>query len=207
MIYSSNKEQLIDALRENIIAIEYSLSYVKEDSNQPYWEQNKGCLGFPAIILMSSVIDTLGSVYDEVEILVGNEMLRINFHKPYTHYYILNHSDLFNLNLKKTTIEDFHQSFRDTLLHNNSLTVNSFLRKGSLNDEIFCFDEEYKIKEIRLVPLFEKIKVAVSIVIDKLEVGQYEIGNKMNEKLSNPTKNNIILSDLDTYELSGKQTI
>lgn len=207
MIYSGNKEQLIDALRENIVAIEYSLSYVKENSSESYWQQNKGCLGFPAIILMSSVIDTLGSVFEGEVIIVGDSSITIKFDNESTHYYIFNHNLLFNLNLRDATINDFRKSFRNTLIHNNSLTKNSFIRKGSLSDEIFCLDDEYKIQEIRLVPLLEKIKNAVNIFTSKLESGEYEVSHVFNEKLSNPVKANIILDDLSTDELSGKQTI
>jgi len=187
-IHNKQAHQQIEALLENIKVIDFCLHYnktnelVQTDFTVP-------CLGYPAAILLFSVIDTMGSFFrgSDSTIQVGSELKKIETASD--HFIILNHNILFNLNLSGKTIFDFYSTYRSKLTHNNSLPVNNFLIANSASDKIFTLNSNYEIEVINLVALFKVVESATNIFIYWLRDGQWSKEHKLTQELIKKAKN------------------
>lgn len=118
-------EMLEESLNEILKIVSYSV-YTHKDSTE-FDDYLTGIYGFPASILMLSLVDTLGGYYennDSLEIEVDGKLRQITESNK-SHYYILN-SHLFNANLTEELISIIYDC-RNSLLHNNVLTKNVLL--------------------------------------------------------------------------------
>lgn len=198
-IFSNQKEQLIEALIENIFTIEKCIEFNKETDAS--WEYGgKGILGIPAFILICSVIDTIGSYFknSSQEITIDNSELKIG--KASEHFFILNHDRLFNLNLPLKTINDFYSTYRSTLTHNNSLPANNFLNIGDNETKCFDLDENNLIQVINIKPLFNLTKKAIGQFQYYLTTANFSDDHKLTKELINKGKDeniNIGVDDID----------
>ncbi len=144
------------ALKENITAIEYCINFDKSNWVQP----EDGCLGFPALILLCSVIDTIGSYFrkTKLEVQIKGESRKIVTAKE--HFYILNCNKIFDLDLDETIIDAFYSKYRSKTTHNNTLPLNTSLAIGLEDENIFETNTKKELIQVRLKPLFIKVKEA-----------------------------------------------
>jgi hypothetical protein len=183
----NQKEQQIEALKENIQAIEFCLNFDK--SLNPIINPNiGGCLGYPAMILICSVFDTVGSFFRgaNTELLVDGANKKIETVND--HFLILNHSHLFNLKLNGATIYDFYSTYRSKLTHNNALPPNNFLKADKNDPNIFNLNNEKEITCINIIPLFEVLKKGIVLFIHWLENGTWSSDHKLAKELQEKSK-------------------
>lgn len=187
-VMNKQNQQQKEAILENMLAIKYCLDFNKNEDDLLKID-NGGCLGYPALILMSSVIDTIGSFFSgsKLEIQIDGDKKKIE--TAAEHFLILNESNLFNFSLSRKAIFDFYSCYRSTLTHNNSLPENRFLKKGESNSEIFEIDNDQKIHSISLIPLYEALCKAVTKFIHWLEYGNWSTEQKLKTDLEEKSKN------------------
>ncbi|WP_341906372.1 hypothetical protein [Fluviicola taffensis] len=187
-VTNEQKQQQKEAILENMLAIKYCLDFNKNEDDLLNIDEG-GCLGYPAFILICSVIDTIGSFFSggDLEIQIDGDKRKIE--KAAEHFFILNQLNLFNFNLSGTTIFDFYSCFRSTLTHNNSLPENRFLKKGESGSKIFEIDNNQKIHSISLIPLNETLCTAVTRFIHWLEYGTWSPDHKLKKDLEEKSKN------------------
>jgi len=178
-IFIKQNDLTVASLKENLLAIDYCLSYKKSDN---------GCLGIPAMILMCSVIDTIGSYYrgSDYNFIIDNVSAKIE--KASDHFYVLNHQTYFNLNLSKNTIDDVYSTYRSKLTHNASLPPNNYLYIDKNEQALFHLNTEKKIVKVNLFPLFERIKKACDEFIYHLEIGNFSEHHKLSNELITGSK-------------------
>lgn len=200
-IEDQQKTQQKEAILENMMAIKYCLDFNKSD-NVFFKQEERGCLGYPALILMCSVIDTIGSFFSGGLFEIEVDGVKEKIDKAMEHFYILNQTPLFNFGLSKTSIFDFYSCYRSTLTHNSALPENRFLKKGNSSSEIFEFDRDKKIHSISLIPLYNSLSKAVLHFIHWLEFGNWSSENRLKQDLKKKAKNHQSLS-LDSLIDSG----
>lgn len=186
-IHQKLANQQIEALSENIKVIYFCLHYNKSNE-QLQTDFTVPCLGYPASILLFSIIDTMGSFFrgSDSVIQVGSEFKKIETASD--HFIILNHNILFNLNLSGKTIFDLYGTYRSKLTHNNSLPVNNFLIADSASDKIFSLNSNEEIEVINLIALFKVVESATNIFIHWLRYGQWSEEHRLTQELKEKGK-------------------
>jgi len=112
-----------------------------------------GCYGFPAALLLFSIVDTIGSYYRgnaNFSVKIDGKDLKVDGDGK-KHYRILN-SSFYNQNLSLKDIEKVYNYYRCLLVHNSALPPNHFLNIGNPTDSLFPRDSNDKIRCVNLVP-------------------------------------------------------
>jgi hypothetical protein len=176
------KKLTIASIKENIKAVDYCINYDKS-INEDWAEDEVGCLGIPTIILLCSIIDTMGSYFRDTAttIQVNNGQKSINTASD--HFLILNHDKLFNLKLDSKTIYDFYSKYRSILTHNNTLPPNTSLDVGKEKDEAFTINSEGEVIQVKLIPLYDKIKTASKTFIHYVNIGNWSDDHKLSNEI------------------------
>jgi hypothetical protein len=188
-----------ESLVEMVHAVEYAIIYKKTDKNT--WGNNAtgGILGFPASILLFSIIDCIGSVF------AGNKNFKIiidrkeRYIKGTTqHIFILN-SKYFNLDLSNLDLENIYNNVRSTLTHNSLLPEGYTLQIGTKNSSPFSIainEFNFRIYFINLVPLFNITKIAVQDFIIDLDNGFIDFkSTRINKDIEKRDKKTILYYD------------
>lgn len=120
--------------------------------------QPDGVYGYPATVLLFSVVDTIGSFYrggKNFHVLLDgkNEYITKTSH----HFYILN-SKYYSLNLSKEFIDKIYDNFRSPLTHNAALPPEHYL---DANPAPLPFSEQNGKPVVHLIPFLEISKNAV----------------------------------------------
>lgn len=181
-IHPDFKKLSIDSLKENLIAVDYCMSFQKA-GNAAWGKDDAGCLGMPALILLCSVIDSMGSYFRDTSttISVNGEDKKIE--RVADHFLILNHSTLFNLKLDGKVIYDFYTKYRSPLTHNNTLPMNVVMDIGSVSDSIFQTNASGEVELVRLAPLLNKVRETVDVFIHYLQNGNWSTDHKLTKEL------------------------
>lgn len=117
--HSTPAEMLMESLDELLFAVKYCVTYKKSD--RKLWVEPHalgGILGFPATTLLFTIVDTIGSYCDNLEVEIDGKKRKIRPGDVKSHYYILN-SEYFNLNLSYNDILQLYRYARSTLSHNS----------------------------------------------------------------------------------------
>lgn len=109
---------VFEALVENLLVSKYCLDFRK---NPIEWGR-PGCYGFPAAILLLSIVDMIGSY-----ILGGNTR---------NHFNILNRAEYYNLGLSTEEIKEVYEKYRCRLTHNGALPLGRLLDIGTSSSPI-----------------------------------------------------------------------
>ncbi|MEB2786398.1 hypothetical protein [Algoriphagus persicinus] len=128
--HSSPSEMLLESLDEILFSARQCLDYRK--TNSSIWPKPHaigGTLGFPATLLLFSIVDTIGSYYDNLEVPCDGKRITIKPDKVKSHFYILN-SHLFNLNLSEVDFEQIFSAIRNKLSHNSLIGGEILLHPG-----------------------------------------------------------------------------
>lgn len=140
-----------EAIKEYIQVAEYSIEFDKKKDAR--WGNTAGCYGYPATLLLLSVVDAMGT-----EIMGGGNDVE-------QHFKILNHPDYYNLKLNKKTLKALRNEYRNRLVHNAYIGENVILDIGSKADSII---ENYgSIFKLNLLPFLLCNKAAVDKFISK----------------------------------------
>ena len=159
MIYEGKVDLLKEGLREQIFAAKHHIEYRKLDSN--LWNDiaNGGILGYPATIILFSIIDAMGSVFS------GNQDFKINvggketvIKKTNHHIYILN-SKYFGLNLEWEDLKSLYDNVRSPITHNCILPQGYTLQVGTGTDHPFYIGINENGKRIYFINLIALYKV------------------------------------------------
>jgi len=148
-IHESIPLLLKESLSELIFVADYCVNYRKEN---PQWPKKQigGCLGFPASILLFSIVDAIGSYYrDRADFIITvdgrDETIKNDgFH----HFYILNSDYYDKQNLSGEFIKKIYNNYRSLLIHNAALPFNHFLEIGNVTDKPFDVKREDRIDVI-----------------------------------------------------------
>ncbi|MEK9179289.1 MAG: hypothetical protein AAB893_02370 [Patescibacteria group bacterium] len=171
-IHENIPSLLKESLLELIFVAEYCVDYRKTN---PQWPKGQvsGCLGFPASILLFSIVDAIGSYYREdkdFRITVDGNNKRIR-NDSFQHFYILN-SDYYNKQgLSEGFIKKIYNNYRSLLIHNAALPFDHFLEIGN------SYDKPFEIKTnkgkdmpiVKVLPFLNISKEAVKKFIQKVD--------------------------------------
>lgn len=126
-LHTTPASMLKESLDETLEAAKYCAEYKKTHFKwKPY--DTGGCLGYPAGILLFSIIDTIGSYYRKnitFQIEVDSNMQTINA-DGWEHFKILN-SKYFNQKLSTNFLKALYNKFRSSLTHNSVLGKDSIM--------------------------------------------------------------------------------
>lgn len=145
---------LQESLVEKLLVVKYCIEY-RKDTN--IWRVN-GCYGYPALDLLLSIVDTIGS-------FVINGGVR-------KHFDILNDIGYFNLSLKKKDIDIIYQKYRCFSTHNSVLGLDCILEITNRNGAVY----EHKNRKpyLYLEPLYKVTQGAVEKFLSNAEKVVYQ---------------------------------
>lgn len=116
-IHYSIPSMLKEAMTEYLVVADFCVKYRKDER---IWGSS-GCFGYPAIVLLMSIADAIGSY------VIGG--------KTEEHFKIFNHKDYYNLNLTSDDLKKMYYDYRCLLTHNATLSPNVGLNIGD-NSEL-----------------------------------------------------------------------
>jgi len=131
MAIHGNKIGLVkESLIEMLHLAEYAVTYRKTD--KAIWGDNAtgGILGFPATVVLFSIIDCLGSYFannENFNVVIDGKSCFIR--NASQHIYILN-SRYFNLDLSKIDLDNIYGNVRSPVTHNSLLPEGYILQIG-----------------------------------------------------------------------------
>lgn len=176
-IHDQKVELLKESLLEMLHVAEYAINYRKTDKAK--WADNAtgGMLGYPAMVVLFSIIDCLGSVLagnSKVTVLIDGKNRDIK--NTSQHIYILN-SKYFNLDLSQIDLDCVYKNVRSTLTHNSILPEGYILQAGekeNLPFNIAINECDMRIYFINVIKLYEFTKRAVEKFMSDLDKGDID---------------------------------
>jgi hypothetical protein len=135
------------------------VKYVKDDG---------GCLGYPAALLLFSVVDTIGSFHrgrSDMQMLIDGKLMQIRS-GGFQHFYILN-AEYYGQTLTQKDIKQLYDNFRSLLTHNAVLAPSHFLVKRPGTADSFL---KYETRPLVNISAFlELSKNAVELFLGRIE--------------------------------------
>jgi hypothetical protein len=165
-IHPDLKSLLHESVREYLEVAEYCLAY-RKDANWGAAEVG-GCLGYPAAVMLFSVVDTIGSFHRgsaAISVVVDGRPVKIR-KEGFQHFFILN-SDYYDLHLSELTIRRLYENFRNLLMHNASLAPNHALSYAPDGSEPFPVVNGKQ--RVNLAPFLIATRMAVSKFLTRLD--------------------------------------
>ncbi len=168
------KESLLETLEAGKIC-----SYYRKTNNKWGVYKTGGCLGYPAAILLFSIVVSIGSYFrkdENMKILIDSKNVTIDS-DGWQHFKILN-SKYFNQNLSHEFILALYIKFRCFLTHNSILGNNTIMimDNASLNNEItgkaFFIGSNEKGETVYMVSIkefWELCKSAIDLFFEDID--------------------------------------
>ncbi len=156
---------LNESLPEMLLVAKYCIEF-RKDTN--IWSA-PGCYGYPAALILLSVVDSVGSYVE-----LGNVR---------NHFNILKNKTYYNLGLDDKTIDKLYDYYRNTLSHHSVLVPNVSLRIGELEDRII--QEIDGLCILNLIPFY---RLSVIVVNEFLNNPKILENNKTIEYIQNKNK-------------------
>lgn len=138
-IHPNPQSMLCESLPEMYLVAKYCIEFHKDTNVWP----KPGCYGYPAALLLLSIVDSLGSY-----IIDTSEVKK--------HFDILNHSDYYNLSLSDEEITIIYNKYRNLLSHNSVLAPEAVLAIGISTDLVY--EKKNGNPNLNLVPFLEKTR-------------------------------------------------
>lgn len=160
-LHETPSSMLKESLDETLEAAKYCVDYRKTDKKWGDFATG-GCLGYPAAILLFSVIDSIGSYFrknDAIEILIDSKKDKINA-AGWEHFKILN-SKYFNQTLSAEFMKKLYNKFRSCLTHNSVLGSETLmipdnkLIKPQVQDMAFCITKDNSGNTVHVISIKE----------------------------------------------------
>lgn len=127
-----------------------------------------GCYGYPAAVMLFSIVDTIGSFYkgrSDLKIEISGKPMRITRDGD-QHFYVLN-SEYYGQSLDQRTIEKLYKNFRSLLVHNASLAPSHFLLNERKLPALFpTLDGK---PSVNLFAFLKKSQEAANLFLDRLD--------------------------------------
>lgn len=170
MAYYENVCQMMaNSLKELLYTANLCIDFDK--SRSPHWPNQVGCLGFPAAMLLLSIVDVIGSVHEgdsKFTVLVDGEKKKIA-KEVRTHFQVLNSHYYGELDLRGGIISKIYECYRCCLVHNAAFPSGYFLNIGDDTGAAFEIgrDENGDLfpKSLNLRPFYILSKNAVDIFV------------------------------------------
>jgi hypothetical protein len=165
---------LKESLLEMLHVAEYTVTYRKTDKVK--WAANAtgGILGYPAVVVLFSISDCLGSVFaGDNKFTVPVDGKNRPIRNASQHIYILN-SKYFNLDLSQIDLDNIYKNVRSTLTHNSLLPEGYILQTGdkeNLPFNVAINELNRRIYFINVIKLHEFVQRAVQEFINDLDAG------------------------------------
>lgn len=140
-----------ESMIEMIKVAQYCINFNKKED----WGF-EGCYGYPAAILLLSLVDGIGA-----HIKGGGDDTK-------KHFTILNDPEWFNLQISETEMEALRKGLRSRLVHQSYMDSNLALNKGSYDDRAVVTIKN-GIVVLNLIPFFEKTKYCVEKIVKTFE--------------------------------------
>jgi hypothetical protein len=154
-LHLSPESMKLESLDESLEAARYCIEYRKTDAK---WGEfaTGGILGYPAGILLFSVVDTIGSYYKNkpLPITIDGAPSSIGSAAE-DNFRILNSQKYFNQNLSAKFLKAVYGKFRSALTHNSVMGKNALMFPDNSS-----------------IPIYKKSNVA-------FEIGKDNLGNEV----------------------------
>jgi hypothetical protein len=134
MIHPDTASMLAESLPEYLLVAEHCVAFRKD----PALGLGRGCLGYPAAALMFSIVDAIGSYYEDdssFTMEVDGSARHIGG-AGFQHFFILN-SEYYGQSLTEREIKRLYDNYRNLLLHNSALALDHFLTTEPDNPKAF----------------------------------------------------------------------
>ncbi len=149
-IHPNTQSMLYEFLPEMLLVAKYCIEF-RKDVN--IWSA-PGCYGYPAALLLLSIVDSIGSCVRK-----GNIDNRFK---------ILNDNNYYGLNLTNGEMEKLRRSYRDLLSHNTVLANNVGLEIGTKDDSVF--ENQNNRYWLNLVPFYNINIKAVNSLLNNPDI-------------------------------------
>ena len=149
-IHPSVPSMLQESLPEMLLVAKYCIEFRK---NTPPWPA-QGCYGYPAALLLLSIVDSIGSYVEQ-----GNIE---------NHFNILNNSEYYGLNLAEVEIHTLYKNYRNLLSHNSVIATNVILNIGSNSDLVI--QKHGQLYLLNLIPFYNSSVKAVQSFLNNPQV-------------------------------------
>ncbi len=163
-VHNDLQSMLTESLPEMLLVAKYCIEFHKD----PELWGSPGCYGYPASLLLLSIVDSIGS-----HIYGGNADKRFR---------ILNDPKYFGLNLTPNEVSTIKEKYRDLLAHNSLLAANVELSSGNHSDPVLIsMNGRYRLN---IVPLYDAcVKVVVSLLNNPNVLGNSPAIENINKKI------------------------
>lgn len=151
-IHPNTQSMLYESLPEMLLVAKYCIEFRKDTSLWPA----PGCYGYPAALILLSIVDSVGSYVENSNVE--------------NHFKILNNKDYYNLNLDDGTIKVVYNYYRNTLSHHTVLTPNIVLDIGQPVDKMIQKNNDIYI--LKLVPFYNISVLAVNKLLNDTKILQ-----------------------------------
>jgi hypothetical protein len=154
-IHSSSTSLIQEAMTEYLDIAHHCIT-----SGKP----SGGCFGFPAALLLFSIVDAIGSYYrgnSTFMVLVDGKSKSVDGDGS-KHYRVLNSPNYYKMSLSEKDIERVYAYYRCLLAHNAAIPTDHFLSIGKQTDPLFFRGHGGKIVGVNLVPFYNASVQAVS---------------------------------------------
>ena len=166
-IHSRTEDMLKESLVDMLNGAEVCIQFKKEKG---------GCLGYPAAVLLLSIVDTIGSYYEgnkDFKIKIDGKLKTIDG-DAFKHFFILN-SEYYDFQLSEKFIKKIYDNYRSLLVHNgviapgHLITIDDPLRRAMSEDAISNSATGKNYPSIHLKPFYRSTEFAVSKFIKKVD--------------------------------------
>lgn len=144
-----------ESLVEKLLVAKYCIEYRKDPA---VWGSN-GCYGHPALVLLLSIADSIGSY------VIDTSDVR-------NHFKILNCNDYYGLSLTKGNIDTIYKQYRCLSNHNSVIGLHTSMDIGSPSNGVLETQNEMPVLYLR--PLYEATQKAVTHFLENVESVFYE---------------------------------
>jgi len=132
-MYQSTTTSLKESLEEMLEASKYCVEYSK---SSPQWDKYRtgGCLGYPAAILLFSIVDSMGSYFrhnTDIKIIINGKSSKISS-SGWEHFKILN-SKYFSQSLSTDFLKILYHYYRSSITRNGVLATGVMMYPSSQN--------------------------------------------------------------------------
>lgn len=141
---------LQESLPEMLLVAKYCIEFRKDENIWPA----HGCYGYPAALLLLSIVDSIGSYVEKGSVE--------------NHFKILNNTDYYGLSLSNDEIRILYDKYRNLLAHNSVIANNVVLDIGS--DNFPMLQNQNGIYLLYLVPLYNASIKAVNSFLNNPKV-------------------------------------
>jgi len=194
-IHADQISQIKEAIEEKLLIAKLAIDLKKPSGG--------GCHGYPAALLLFSIIDTIGSFHR------GSENFSVTFSDGETtrigaegrhHFYVLS-SKFFECSLTRKEAEIIYDNYRNVLDHNSTLPSFRLLSNAAGNAQPFEFKPGHSI--IYLPALYAKTEGAVKLFLSTIHEVADSLALKAILKKGEWTDRPVPLESLQVVAASG----